>query len=528
MNERLLKYRQKITEYWTNKSKKKKGFLIGGLVALIVAIAAIYIFTTRVSYVPLYSNLSAQETGQIKSELDSRGVPSEISQDGQTISVPSDQVDTLKVELAAQGIPKSGTIDYSFFSQNASFGMTDNEFNVLKVASMQTEIANLIKGISGVNDAKVMITLPQESVFANDKGSEASASVVLNTKPGYEFDDKQIKALYHLVSKSVPNLPTDNIVITNQYFEYFDLKKDEDSSSYGTFMAQNEIKKQIERDLQRQVQTMLGTMMGNDKVIVSVSTDLDFTKENRDEQLVEPVDKTKMQGLAVSAERITETYTGKGAKNGGTAGTGQSDVSNYTSTTTSDDGDYEKTEERLNYDVNRIHKKIVESPYKVKDIGIQVMVEPPKPNNPSSLSQQSIQDIQQILGTIIRTSIQQDPGTPALTNAQVDSKIALSVQKFNGKQATAASTNATIPLWMYIVGGSLVVIILLLLFLLFRRRKNRETEYIENEEEIVEEFSPTLDRVLSTEQQRRKKLEQLAKDNPEEFAKLLRTWLAED
>ena len=40
-------------------------------------------------------------------------------------------VDTLMVELAAEGIPKSGSIDYSFFSENASFGMTDNEFNVL-------------------------------------------------------------------------------------------------------------------------------------------------------------------------------------------------------------------------------------------------------------------------------------------------------------------------------------------------------------------------------------------------------------
>ena len=67
-------------------------------------------------------------------------------------------VDTLKVELAAEGLPKSGSIDYSFFSQNAGIGTTENEFNVLKLDAMQTELANLIKGIDGINDAKVMIT----------------------------------------------------------------------------------------------------------------------------------------------------------------------------------------------------------------------------------------------------------------------------------------------------------------------------------------------------------------------------------
>ena len=138
--------------------------------------------------------------------------------------VPKEQVDTLKVELAAEGIPNSGSIDYSFFSQNAGFGMTDNEFNVLKLDAMQTELADLMKRIDGVQDAKVMINLPEEQIFLNDDDQQASASIVLNTKPGFTFDQKQIKSLYHLVSKSVPNLPTENIVIMNQYFEYFDLR----------------------------------------------------------------------------------------------------------------------------------------------------------------------------------------------------------------------------------------------------------------------------------------------------------------
>ena len=47
-------------------------------------------------------------------------------------------------------------------------------------------------------------------------------------------------------------------------------------------------------------------------------------------------------------------------------------------------GDYEKIEDTINYEVNRIRKEIVESPYKIRDFGIQVMVEPPEAENPNS------------------------------------------------------------------------------------------------------------------------------------------------
>ena len=50
--------------------------------------------------------------------------------------------------------------------------------------------------------------------------------------------------------------------------------------------------------------------MGTDKVVVSVTADIDFTQENREENLVTPVDEENMEGIAISAQKITETYTG--------------------------------------------------------------------------------------------------------------------------------------------------------------------------------------------------------------------------
>ncbi len=246
--------------------------------------------------------------------LDEKGVPSEVAADGSVIKVPEEKVDGLKVDLAAEGLPKSGSIDYSFFGQNAGFGMTDNEFDVLKVKATQTELSNLIKGIDGIKDSKVMINLPKESVFVGEEKPEASASIVLQVKPGHTLDQNEINGLYHLVSKSVPNLDPENIVIMDQNSTYYD-QTGKDSGSYAdSYSSQRQVKAQIEKDLQRQIQTMLGTMMGQDKVVVSVTSDIDFTKENRTEDLVEPVDKENMEGITVSAERVSETYSGQERK----------------------------------------------------------------------------------------------------------------------------------------------------------------------------------------------------------------------
>jgi flagellar M-ring protein FliF len=528
MNESLKNYKNKIKAFWSGRTKKQKTIYISSALILLIVISLTSFFTTRTTLVPLYSNLSPSETGSIKQSLDAKGIQSEIADSGSTIKVPDDVVDTLKVQLASEGLPKSGSIDYSFFSQNAGLGTTDNEFNVIKLDAMQTELANLIKGIEGVQDAKVMVNLPEKGIFVSDKDSVASASIVLNTKPGYQFRDDQITGLYQLVSKSVPNLPTDNIVIMNQYFEYFDLNKGKSSTNGSTFADQSEVRKQIERDVQRQVQMMLGTLMGQDKVVVSVSADVDFTQENRVENLVEPVDKENMKGIAISAENISETFTGKANQTGGTP---QSESTSDTGSSylagSDSNGDSEKIDNKVNYDVNRIRKQIAESPYKIRDLGIQVMVEPPKPNNPKSLPKSTVNDITKILGTIVRTSIDKSSTGKALTDQDIKNKIVVSVQPFKGKTNFTQTAQTVFPWWIYVVGGILVAIIALLLILFLRKnRKVVEDISLDQAEPI---YVPDVNEEHENENTlKQKQLEKMAKEHPEDFAKLLRTWIAED
>lgn len=530
MKETVQKYLHTMKDFWQGRTRKQK-ISLGASIFFVLAIAGLTAFlTSRTSLVPLYSNLSPAETGTIKESLDARGITSEIADGGKTILVPEESVDSLKVELAAEGIPKSGSIDYSFFSQNAGLGMTDNEFNVLKLEAMQTELAELMKGIEGVNDAKVMINLPEKGIFVNDSAEQASASIVLNTSPGYQFKEEQINSLYHLVAKSVPSLPTDNIVIMNQFFEYFDLKN-ENNSSGATFASQHEIKQQIERDVQRQVQNMLGTLMGHDKVVVSVSADIDFTQENREENLVEPVDKENMEGIAISAQRITETFTGNADQAGGVTETGDPADSNGAEYLegANGNGDYEKVEETINSEVSRIRKEITESPYKVRDLGIQVMVEPPTPDDPNSLPQERVDDITKILGTIVRTTIDKNSLATELTDEVIEDKVVVSVQPFNGKVTFENNVVEKLPWWVYLVGGLLLAAIVILLLLFIRSRKTEVEEEFVMEEKYEQIRVPDVNKELETESTMKKKqLEKMAKEKPEDFAKLLRTWISEE
>ena len=64
------------------------------------------------------------------------------------------------------------------------------------------------------------------------------------------------------------------------------------------------------------------------------------------------------------------------------------------------------------------------------------------------------EDIEQILATIIRTSIDKEVAGP-LTDADINEKIDVSVQPFNGKQINSRRLNQSIPWWVYVIGGVL-------------------------------------------------------------------------
>ena len=88
-----------------------------------------------------------------------------------------------------------------------------------------------------------------------------------------------------------------------------------------------------------------------------------------------------------------------------------------------------------------------------------------------------------------------------------------------------------IPWWVYAIGAALLVVIVILIIAYFRKRRQEQ----EMEEAMILEEQREALHVEDINQEheteatlRKKQLEKMAKDKPEEFAKLLRTWIAED
>ena len=180
-------------------------------------------------------------------------------------------------------------------------------------------------------------------------------------------------------------------------------------------------------------------------------------------------------------------------------------------------------EDTINNEVNRIRKEIVESPYKIRDIGIQVMVEPPEAENANSLPQERVNDITNMLATIVRTSIDKD-ANPQLTDQDINQKIAVSVQPFKGKVSFDNQTTTKIPWWIYLIVGVLVAIIGYWSSYLFAHGEIEDDSLIEDNEIFEQPIDiPDVNESHETEGSlRRKQLEKMAKEKPEEFAKLLR------
>ncbi|MGG3466019.1 flagellar basal-body MS-ring/collar protein FliF [Neobacillus pocheonensis] len=533
MKQKIVGFTEKISQFWKNTSPKSKTLYLGSFIFFIAIISFALFFLFRTNYVPLYSNsLSQKEIGDIKAAMEKQGFTDyKIASNGTQILVPKESAPDLIVNLASEGLPKSGPISFSDQTKDLKFGVTEQELDVIERETIQKQLANLMTKISGVKSAEVMITMPKESVFIRpEKEDKASASIIVDLEPGTELEQGQIKALYFLASRSIPNLPKENIVITDQSGQLLTLADAGETDDVGSYDKQRTIKQKVEADIQRSIQQMLGTMLGQDKVYVQTFAKLNFDKVKTEQSLVEPADKDKNEGIAVSVEKISKVYTGKGTPAaGGTAGTAEGDVPAYASSDSSGNNDYKETEERINYEVNRITKEIIQSPYTIEDLTINVGVEPPNPKNRNSLTPETQDNIRNIIANVVRTAIDSDN---TKTDADISNRITVFPREFSEKTnleaAPAKDPEKESYLNYILIGAAALALIIagIVAVRLISRRKDQDLEPISEflEAKKLNEFEVD----IAEKETVQKEINQLAGKNTEEFVELLRYWLKEE
>ncbi|WP_411349725.1 flagellar basal-body MS-ring/collar protein FliF [Paenibacillus sp. WLX2291] len=530
MNERVAQYRDKIVQYWKNFNRNQKILLISTLAFIIIAIVVLTIQFSKTEYEVAFQNLDATDSAAVMEYLDGQGITYQLSQDGTSISVPVGDAARAKVAVGSQGLIQNGTIGFSEFNTSSSaIGMTDNEFNVKYKNALNGEVSQLLRNMNGVENAKVLINLPEESLFATEENQDTgSASVVMQFKPGFRASQEAVDGYFNLVHTAVPHLPIDNITITNgtDGSELVATVKGGGSGNLTGAVQENmALQKKYEADVENNIRQFLSRLLGPDKVNVLVTSTLNFDQRTTKEERVEPVDEENMQGIQISAQKIQESYTGTSSPDSGTAGTGDTDTPTYPGGSSSGNTESEKSQSTINYEVNRIQNEIAASPYRVQDLSINVLVDPTLEEEAQrALNQQ----IATMLQSIVRTSLAENGITYDATDPVLIGKVNVaSPQAF----ATDNSTNGGFLAnnWQWIAAVAAALVIAIVGFVIYRRRK-QQNEQLEEDimlPSVTEMPSISLEN-LTNDSQVRKQLESLAKKKPDEFVNLLRTWLADE
>jgi len=260
------------------------GLMLG--LALSVAIGvAVVLWSQEPSYGRLYSEIGESDISEILEVLNKENIKYKVETGSGAIMVPMDQVNTVKLKLAAQGLPKSNSLGYELLDKEQGFGASKSVEAVRFQRALEGEIARTIMSIQNVKSARVLLAMPVQSVFVRDR-KKPSASVIVNLYQGRSLDKGQVESIIHLVASSVPQLDAEQVTVVDQKGQ---LLNSNDSSVTGNLTTkQFEYKKNIEEHLMGRIQNILSPLVGSDGMRVQISADVDFTETDRTQEMFNP------------------------------------------------------------------------------------------------------------------------------------------------------------------------------------------------------------------------------------------------
>jgi flagellar M-ring protein FliF len=253
------------------RANPKIPLIVGASAALALA-AALVLWSRSPDYSVLYSNLSDRDGGAIIASLQQMNVPYKFADGGGALLVASSKVPEARLKLAAQGLPKGGTVGFELMD-NQKFGTSQFAEQVNYQRALEGELARSINSISAVDSARVHLALPKPSLFVRDQ-KKPSASVVLSLHRGRSIDEGQISAIVHLISSSVPELSAKSITVVDQAGN---LLSAANAATRGLDVSQLKYTQEIEQGYIRRIEAILLPIVGAANVHAQVAADIDFS-----------------------------------------------------------------------------------------------------------------------------------------------------------------------------------------------------------------------------------------------------------
>ena len=250
----------------------------------------------------LYADLEPSDQNAITAQLTSRNIPFEI--DGNRLLVPATQVGSLRMAMAAEGLPLGGVAGYEIFDNASSLGTTNFMQNVQLVRALEGELAKTIRSIEVVKSARVHLVMSRRQLFTRDKQS-ATASVILKMRGAATLTGEQIAAIQHLVASAIPELDPSRVSIVDNKGKLLATGNEKDSE---VARANDMVSRRInfERRIADELTELLEKSVGLGNTKVNVNADLDFDRISTTEEKFDP------DGQVVrSTNTIEETSSGQ-------------------------------------------------------------------------------------------------------------------------------------------------------------------------------------------------------------------------
>ena len=363
---------KQIIAFFNKLNKQQRYIIIGSVVAVVAIIAFLIVFNTTSSkpknnYAILFENLKPQDAALIVQYLDKKNIPYVIPEDG-VIEVPKDKVSKLRLDIAAQGLPKSSTVGFELFDKN-SFGATDFEEKIRYLRALEGELERTIESIDAVESAKVNIAIPKESVFVS-RQIPPTASVLIKLKPNMILTPKQIQGIKYLIAAAVPKLKPENVKIVDQYGNPLG-ENDELTQSNELLKTEMIYKKRLEKALENKIVSIIAPIVGGkDKVVAKVNVDIDFSQIKSKSTIYDPNNVVRSEQTIEENRISTKPKKEVGGVPGAVSNIGP--VQGLKNSNVVDK--YNKSETTTNYEISTTVKDVKAPLAKIKRITAAVVV----------------------------------------------------------------------------------------------------------------------------------------------------------
>jgi flagellar M-ring protein FliF len=331
--------------------------------ALIGFFSFLMIRMTAPQMVPLFTDLSLEDSSAIVKELDRQAINYEIKNDGAILLVPKDTVARLRMKLAEGGLPKGGGVGYEIFDKSDALGATSFIQNINHLRALEGELSRTITSLDRVRAARVHLVLPDRPLFSRDK-IDPSASIVL--KVAGSLEPQQVRAIRHLVASAVNGLKPERISIVDETGKLLADGAGPNDPLEGA--GADERKVAYEKRLRGEVENIVSSVVGPGRARVQVAVDFDLNR------ITQTSDKYDPDGRVVRSSQTREEQSATGSREGGPV-----TVSNELPGANQQNGQggdqNRKSEEIVNYEISRTTKTEVIEAGRVNRISAAVLVD---------------------------------------------------------------------------------------------------------------------------------------------------------